>query len=75
MKTGRNALIILPKSFHGIFRSHHGQHSLAKKSQSLTLTCMTRKGHTVAQLVEAHATSRKVAGSIPEEVIGFFELT
>jgi len=30
-------------------------------------------GHAVAQLVEA--TSRKVAGSIPDVVIGFFSLT
>jgi hypothetical protein len=29
-------------------------------------------GHTIEQLVEAHGIIRKVAGSIPDEVIGFF---
>jgi hypothetical protein len=29
-------------------------------------------GQAVAYLVEAYATSRKVASSIPDEVIGFF---
>jgi hypothetical protein len=30
------------------------------------------RGHVVAQLVEACATSQKVEGSIPDGVIGFF---
>jgi hypothetical protein len=47
------------------------RHSAAKKIFILLFSCDLR-GHAVAQLVEACATSQNVAGSIPDGVIETF---
>jgi len=47
----------------------HKYTSLRKADLQLMVLLLLREGHAVAQLVEA---SRKVAGSIPDGVIGIF---
>ena len=55
-------------AWQGMFREHKRKAFLDR----LTNSTVGSRGHAVAQLVRHCATSRKVAGSIPDDVIGIF---